>query len=173
MSFLKRFWLHGLMLGIICILLFRDCTHSPEIIPGKHTHTTDTVYIEKPFIPKKIEPNNQPVKVKVYKQKDPALRDSLEKEPIIEAIEIKKNSKGQVTEIDITKVDSSGLITTDIHKLDPDSKKIEIDNTGQVEEKKKTRVGKILKKTWKGIKTGFVIAGGVAIAILTIEAFRQ
>lgn len=133
--------------------------------------TPDTVIITKPYVPMEVRPDNVPVKVKEYLKKDTTLRKQREKQDIIENIDVKKNDKGQVTEIDITKTDTTGQVTEEIHKTDPDSKEVEIGNQGQVHEKKKTKAGKILKKIWKGTKIGLMAVGTVTVLIITAEHF--
>ncbi len=152
-------FMYALLFGIgfmLCVVL-KQCTDVP-VIP-QNTHTIDTVWLDKPFKPVPIKPNNEPVKRKIYKQKDTTLRKEVEKKPIIIAVDIKPG------EVDITTIDTVGKIQTDIHKIELDSPEIKIDNTGQVEEKHKTKAGKIIKKVWKGTKTGLAIIGGIVVVV--------
>ncbi len=144
---------------MICVV-FKQCTDVPRETPAKHT--IDTVFIEK-YIRVLIKPNNEPVKVEIYKQKDTILRKEVEKQPIIEAVDIKKN------EVDITTIDTSGLLKTEIHKIEPDSKEVKIDNIGLVEEKKRSKAHKVLVKVWKGTKTGLAIIGGSVVIIFIAD----
>jgi hypothetical protein len=155
---------HTLCLGIGFMLsvVLRECTYVP-VIP--QAVRPDTIFVDKPYKVEVIKTNNVPVKVYVYKDLDTNLRNQREKQPIIEKVDIKGN------EVAITTIDTSGLIKTDIHKIEPDSE-VKIDNTGQVEEKKKTRAGRILKKVWKGTKTGLAIIGGVAVVVITLKAVQ-
>ncbi len=158
----KRKWITFVIAfagGVLSMVIFRQCTdiekrESKEII-------TDTVFIDRPYVPKKIKPNNTPVVVRIYRTTDTVLRVIREKETIIEKVEIKKN------EVSITTIDSTGFIKTEVHKVDSDSK-LTIDNTG-LEEKKKTKAGKVLKKVWKGTKTGLMAVGAVTIAVLAVK----
>jgi hypothetical protein len=169
---MTRFLLFSL---IVCLLVIVGmCDHISHLEKKQEdqpasTKMRDTVFIEKPYVPQKLKPNNTPGKVKVYTAKDTLLRNEREKESINENVHIKENDKGQVTEVDITRIDTSGQVTEDIHKIGPDTKDIEIGNTGQVEVKKKTRAGRILQKAWKGTKTGLMIVGGITVVIISLE----
>lgn len=156
----KYHWIKYLFLffiGFMASVVIRQCTYVP-VIP-QYPHTTDTVFVDRPYKVEVIKPTNIPVKVYIYKDKDTTLRKEVEKQPIIENVDIKNN------EVDITTIDTAGVIKTEIHKIEPDSPEIKIDNTGQVEEKKKTRAGRAIKKVWKTTKTGLAIIGGVVVVV--------
>lgn len=160
MNLLKRHWLSILLTGVICLLLIEKCSHVP-VIPQQDLRIDTIVKIK--YIPQIIKVNNPPVKVIIYKDRDTTLRKKLEKEKIIEKVIFKKN------EVDITTIDSTGRVETDTHKIEPDSLEVKISNTGQVEEKGKTRTGKAIKKIWKATKTGLAIIGVAVVVVFVAE----
>ncbi len=150
-----------LALGLYSILVFKACTHVTVVPTARHT--IDTVYIDKPYKVVEIKTVHVPVKVLIYKDRDTTLRKDVEKKPIIIDVKIKPG------EVDITTIDTTGKIKTEVHVIDPDSPEVIIDNIGQVEVKQKTKAGKILQKVWKGTKTGLMIVGGVTVAVLAVK----
>ncbi len=143
-------------------VIFNKCT-DVQVINQEQKPAPDTITIYKPYEIEKIKTVHVPVKVKVYIYRDTSLRKEREKEPIIEKVKITGN------QVAITTIDTTGAIKTEIHKVEPDSK-LTIDNTGQLEEKKKTKIGKLLKNIWKGTKTGLVIIGGITVAVIIGES---
>jgi RNA recognition motif-containing protein len=108
--------------------------------------------------------NNYPTKIIYQIIQDTTRRHQAEKETIITGVKIdsKKN------EIEIDKIDSTGKITKETHKIEEGSTAI-IDNKN-FEEKKKTKVGKILQKSKKTILRGLQVVGGVAIVYVTMKS---
>lgn len=100
--------------------------------------------------------NNYPTTVIVQKEAAIQERKQAEKEDIITGVKVSKN------EVDVFKIDTSGHKTEEVHKIEEGSGVV-ITNKG-VEEKKRTRAGKFLRKAGKRIEQGLMIIGIIAIA---------
>jgi hypothetical protein len=108
--------------------------------------------------------NNYPTKIIYQTIIDTTKRKQAESGTIITGVKVdsKKN------EIEIDKIDSTGKITKETHKIEEGSTAI-IDNKN-FEEKKKTKVGKILQKSKKTILRGLQVVGGVVIVYVTLKS---
>jgi hypothetical protein len=152
-----------IMIGLIIMMYFRI-----ENLEGKlseqidqSAQVPDTIRKEFHYYHSK-DPVNAPLIIYVKPEKDTTLRKKAEKSPII------IGEKITPTGIDIQKIDSTGKVTQEHHKITPGSA-VTIDTAGMVHEKKKTRTGRILQKAWKGTKTGLTVVGGIAIAVIAAK----
>jgi hypothetical protein len=138
-----RLIIGGIILIVIAWII------SPALKSGdthiyNHIHT-DTI-TKQTYTPPVIIPNNAPVKVTIYLKPDTALRKTLEKDPIIEDVKVKKG------EVDITTVNDSGQVKTEVHKLSKENKETDINSKGNVKDKEKTKTGIAIQKVAKRAK---------------------
>jgi hypothetical protein len=106
--------------------------------------------------------NNYPTKETIQREVDTVFREKVEKGIIITGVIIDGNT------VTIQKVSPEGVKSEEVHKFEEGSK-VEIDST-HFEEKKKTKVGKILQKSKKTILRGLQVVGGVAIVYVTMKS---
>lgn len=99
--------------------------------------------------------NNYPTRIIYQTIIDTTRRKEAEKDTIITGVKINGNV------VTIQKINPDGRVTEEVHKIEEGSKVV-IDNKG-FEEKKKTKVGKILKKAKKVVLRTLQVAGAVAI----------
>jgi predicted DNA repair protein MutK len=93
--------------------------------------------------------NNYPTKETIQREVDTVFREKVEKGIIITAVEIKGKT------VTIQKINPEGVKSEEVHNF---------------EEKKKTKVGKILQKSKKTILRGLQVVGGVAIVYVTLKS---
>jgi hypothetical protein len=106
--------------------------------------------------------NNYPTKETIQREVDTVFREKVEKGIIITAVEIKGKT------VTIQKINPEGVKSEEVHNFEEGST-IKIDSTN-FEEKKKTKVGKILQKSKKTILRGLQVVGGVAIVYVTLKS---
>jgi hypothetical protein len=160
--YLKHIYiLCALLLGagfLVYLFFFYSISEGKEVV--HHYHKTDSIIVQE--IPKYIHnPNVQPINITIQQKLDTTLRKQAEKESILMNV---KYDKGV---LDLQEVDTAGKVTDKKFQLDPDSGFIS--NNKGVEEKKKTKAGKFLQKTGKGIKTGLAVIGGIAIILIATK----
>jgi hypothetical protein len=168
--FFTRHWGKVTIAAILIFIAFWKGCEVTDKEPVKFIPVPKIDTVPGNFEVKKVVPNVVPEVKKVYKKKDKPLRDSAEKKDIILTVDIKEG------EIDITKIDTLGQVTTEIIPLavvlPEETKEITIAPEG-VQEKEKTKAGKVLQKVGKGLKKagkgiviGLAVVGAVAIAIV-------
>lgn len=162
LNFLKRHWFKILVSTILIFVAF-----------WKGCEVTKHSYVEKPkptkidtikavFVPPVVIPNVPVKEKKVYKKKNKALRDSVEKKDIILDIKIVDNH------IKETVIDTSGMVKElilDVPIELKDHTELVIVPEG-VEAKEKTKAGKFLQKIAKKGKTVLMVIGGVTVIVL-------
>jgi hypothetical protein len=138
-------------------------TISESLKPSPHTNYVKTERDTVKVI-QVIQPihNNYPTKETIQREVDTVFREKVEKGIIITAVEIKGKT------VTIQKISPEGVKSEEVHNFEEGST-IKIDSTN-FEEKKKTRVGKILQKSKKTILRGLQVVGGVAIVYVTMKS---
>ena len=105
--------------------------------------------------------NNYPKTIIIQEKADTVYRDRVENETIITGVEVKGN------EVIVDKVDTAGVRTKEIHKIDEGSK-VKIDSKG-FEERKRTKMGKLLRKTAKVGKRALEVVGVISIIYIAVK----
>lgn len=165
MTWIKNNWLRIIFYGLsifVALLIYRQCTGIEKREEPELTNVVKLDSIDKKFVLPKVTPNVPVKEKKIYKKKDIVLRKEAEKKDIIINEVIKPH------EVDITKIDTAGVITTEILAIPEDPKEIVVDQTGQVQVKEKTKVGKWLKKAKKNIVNGLAVTGAVAVVLAAL-----
>jgi hypothetical protein len=144
-------------IGLAFVILWRFTEKTEH--PGNFVKT-DTVHVKEI---KTIQPiqNNFPTKLIIQEKTDTLYRDKVEKETIITGVKIEGNT------VTIQKISPSGEKTEEVHKIEEGSK-VEIDNSN-FEEKKRSKVGKIIRKAGKVALKGLAVIGGIAIVYTAIK----
>lgn len=138
--------------GIAWLIFFHEGGKEKVIHTQTHSHS-DTVR-EIHTVEIRPEYREIPVEVKIQAKPDTALRHKVEQGTIITGGEIGKG-KGSIQTIDTAGVKKESEFNTS------EGDKVIFDANGNVQIKKKTKVGKALVKVWKGIKTGVEVAAAI------------
>jgi hypothetical protein len=154
-TFKHIYTIASILLAFVILWRFTEKTEHP----GNFVQT-DTVHVKEI---KTIQPiqNNYPTKLVIQKTVDTVYRERVEKEIIITGVKIDGNT------VTIQKVSPTGEKTEEVHKIEEGSK-VEIDNQN-FEEKKRTKVGKLLRKVGKVSVKGLAVIGGVVIVYTAIK----
>jgi hypothetical protein len=152
------------VLGIIAVIVFGlwAFAYLNSIInptPSPNPKPPDTVYVPIKLPPDPVKVPEIPKVVRIYLP-DTNSRKEKEKGDIITDV------KASGSTIEITKIDPKGVSTIEVYKVDPDMKSFHIDDKGHLQQKKRTKIGRFLRKAkWYAIGT-VVVAGAITVAIL-------
>ena len=152
----------GILLSLILLGIGASRLWNFLFEPDRPNAHTTFIYKDKRYPPPDTIPNIKeavPETTIKYTKPDTELRAKIENSPKLPVDVVISNGK-----LDYTTIDSKGFLTHEVFEYDPDViKSIRIDQTGSVEIKKRTKMGRFIRRSGKWIIAGAAVAGAFII----------